>query len=94
MAATDRDDPASRRQVIAGLAVGVALGGAGGIRAASPEGIAANVEAIHPEVTFKAPPSTLLKCDQTGFPSDDAENLARGWKMNYWQPMAKVLTHL
>jgi activator of HSP90 ATPase len=36
---------------------------------------------------------TLLKFDQTGFPADDAQNLASGWKMNYWQPMATVLAH-
>jgi activator of HSP90 ATPase len=34
---------------------------------------------------------TLLVFDQTGFPASDAEQLAQGWKMNYWQPMAKVL---
>ena len=34
---------------------------------------------------------TLLIFDQTGFPASDAQQLAQGWKMNYWQPMAKVL---
>jgi uncharacterized protein YndB with AHSA1/START domain len=34
---------------------------------------------------------TLLVFDQTGFPASDAEQLLQGWKMNYWQPMAKVL---
>jgi activator of HSP90 ATPase len=34
---------------------------------------------------------TLLVFDQTGFPASDAEQLVQGWKMNYWQPMAKVL---
>ena len=34
---------------------------------------------------------TLLMFDQTGFPASDAEQLAQGWKLNYWQPMAKVL---
>jgi len=34
---------------------------------------------------------TLLVFDQTGFPASDAEQLAQGWKMNYWQPMDKVL---
>jgi activator of HSP90 ATPase len=34
---------------------------------------------------------TLLVFDQNGFPASDAEQLAQGWKMNYWQPMAKVL---
>jgi activator of HSP90 ATPase len=36
-------------------------------------------------------PGTLLVFDQTGFPVSDADQLAQGWKMNYWQPMAKVL---
>jgi activator of HSP90 ATPase len=34
---------------------------------------------------------TLLVFDQAGFPASDADQLAQGWKMNYWQPMAKVL---
>jgi activator of HSP90 ATPase len=34
---------------------------------------------------------TRLVFDQTGFPTDDAEQLVQGWKMNYWEPMAKVL---
>jgi uncharacterized protein YndB with AHSA1/START domain len=34
---------------------------------------------------------TLLVFDQTGFPASDAQQLVQGWKMNYWQPMAKVL---
>jgi activator of HSP90 ATPase len=34
---------------------------------------------------------TLLKFDHTGFPAADAASLAAGWKLNYWQPMAKVL---
>jgi len=34
---------------------------------------------------------TRLVFDQTGFPADDGEQLLQGWKMNYWQPMAKVL---
>jgi uncharacterized protein YndB with AHSA1/START domain len=34
---------------------------------------------------------TLLVFDQTGFPASDAAQLLQGWKMNYWQPMAKVL---
>jgi activator of HSP90 ATPase len=184
MTSNDRNDPAARRQVIAGLAAGVALVGSGRARAESAEGLLHNVDAIHQEVSFKAPPArvyalltlerefqkvvvlsgaaqsgrikptipaqigreagapfaifggfvvgrnielvpetrlvqawrpqnwapgvysivkfellgqgagTLLKFDQTGFPVDDAENLAQGWKMNYWQPMATVLAHL
>lgn len=34
---------------------------------------------------------TLLVFDQTGFPPSDAQQLVQGWRMNYWQPMAKVL---
>jgi activator of HSP90 ATPase len=34
---------------------------------------------------------TLLVFDHTGFPAGEADQLAQGWKMNYWQPMAKVL---
>jgi activator of HSP90 ATPase len=183
MAAKEGGDACSRRHIIAGLALGVALTGAGTSRAASPEGLTANVQAIHQEVSFNALPGrvyalltderefqkvivlsgaaqsgkikpsiparigrdaggsfaifggfvvgrnielvantrlvqawrpqdwppgvysivkfellaqgagTLLKFDQTGFPADDAENLARGWQMNYWQPMATVLAH-
>jgi len=37
---------------------------------------------------------TRLVFDQTGFPASDAEQLAQGWKMNYWRPMAKVLAQL
>ncbi len=35
---------------------------------------------------------TLLVFDHTGFPAGQAEHLAQGWKLNYWQPMANVLT--
>jgi activator of HSP90 ATPase len=34
---------------------------------------------------------TLLRFDHTGFPAGEADSLAAGWKLNYWQPMAKVL---
>jgi activator of HSP90 ATPase len=34
---------------------------------------------------------TLLVFDHTGFPTGQADELAAGWKLNYWQPMAKVL---
>jgi activator of HSP90 ATPase len=182
MTSQPQDDPTSRRTIIAALA-GVAMGGSGKVRAESAEGLMHNVDAIHQEVSFKAPPErvyalltderefqkvivlsgaarsgkieptiaahigreagaafaifggfvvgrtielvpntrlvqawrpqnwpagvysivkfellaqggdTLLKFDQTGFPASDAENLAQGWKMNYWQPMAAVLAH-
>ena len=34
---------------------------------------------------------TLLVFEHTGFPSGAADHLAQGWKLNYWQPLAKVL---
>jgi activator of HSP90 ATPase len=34
---------------------------------------------------------TLLEFDHTGFPAGQADSLASGWKLNYWEPMAKVL---
>lgn len=34
---------------------------------------------------------TLLTFDHTGFPKGEAENLAQGWKKNYWQPLEKML---
>ncbi len=183
MASIDRMHLASRRQVIAGLAVGVAMAGTRSVRAETASGVTHNMDAIHQEVVFKAPrsrvyalltderefqkvvvlsgaahsgkikpsikaqigreagapfaifggfvvgrnielvpdsrlvqawrpqnwpagvysivkfelfeqgPATLLKFDQTGFPISDAENLAVGWNMNYWHPMATVLAH-
>jgi activator of HSP90 ATPase len=181
MTVPDKDDPTSRRQVIAGLAVGVAMVASSRVRAEAAAGVVRNVDAIHQEVTFDAPPGrvyalltdqhefqkvvalsgaaqsgkikagtaahigreagsafaifggfvvgrnielvpntrlvqawrpqdwpagvysivrfellehgggTLLKFDHTGFPASDADNLAQGWKLNYWQPMAAVL---
>jgi len=32
-----------------------------------------------------------LVFDHAGFPAGEAQHLADGWKVNYWQPMAKVL---
>jgi len=29
--------------------------------------------------------------DHTGFPKGDAEGLASGWRVHYWEPLAKVL---
>ncbi len=34
---------------------------------------------------------TLLVLEHIGFPAGAAEHLAEGWKMNYWQPLAKFL---
>lgn len=34
---------------------------------------------------------TKLIFDHTGFPVDQAEHLAIGWKINYWEPLAKYL---
>jgi len=29
--------------------------------------------------------------DHTGFPDQEAEHLAQGWRINYWEPLKKVL---
>ena len=34
---------------------------------------------------------TKIKFDHTGFPKGQAEHLAEGWRVNYWEPMAKFL---
>ncbi|HEV2342020.1 MAG TPA: SRPBCC domain-containing protein [Candidatus Acidoferrales bacterium] len=34
---------------------------------------------------------TRIVFDHTGFPAGEAEHLAEGWKVNYWEPLAKVL---
>jgi len=34
---------------------------------------------------------TKLILDHTGFPKGTAEHLAAGWKMNYWEPLEKLL---
>lgn len=34
---------------------------------------------------------TKLVFDHTGFPQGDAEHLLDGWKINYWEPLAKFL---
>jgi len=34
---------------------------------------------------------TKIVFDHTGFPKGDAEHLAAGWKMNYWEPLQKLL---
>lgn len=34
---------------------------------------------------------TKLVFDHTGFPTDQGEHLAAGWKENYWEPLAKYL---
>ena len=35
--------------------------------------------------------STKMVFDHTGFPGGQAAHLAEGWRVNYWQPLAKVL---
>jgi hypothetical protein len=35
---------------------------------------------------------TLLVFEHNGFPKGAAEHLAQGWKLNYWQPLEKVLS--
>jgi uncharacterized protein YndB with AHSA1/START domain len=34
---------------------------------------------------------TKIKFDHAGFPKGQAEHLAEGWRVNYWEPMAKFL---
>ena len=34
---------------------------------------------------------TKIVFDHTGFPKGNAEHLAAGWKMNYWEPLEKYL---
>jgi len=34
---------------------------------------------------------TKIVFDHTGFPKGDAEHLAEGWRVNYWEPLAKFL---
>jgi uncharacterized protein YndB with AHSA1/START domain len=34
---------------------------------------------------------TKIVFDHTGFPKGDGEHLAGGWKMNYWEPLEKLL---
>jgi activator of HSP90 ATPase len=34
---------------------------------------------------------TKLVFDHTSFPKGDAEHLAEGWRINYWQPLTKFL---
>jgi len=36
---------------------------------------------------------TKIVFDHGGFPKGDAEHLAAGWKMNYWEPLEKFLSH-
>jgi len=35
--------------------------------------------------------STKMVFDHTGFPGGQGAHLAEGWRVNYWQPLAKVL---
>jgi activator of HSP90 ATPase len=34
---------------------------------------------------------TKIVFDHAGFPKGDGEHLAEGWKINYWEPLAKLL---
>jgi len=34
---------------------------------------------------------TKIKFDHTGFPKGQADHLAEGWRINYWEPLAKFL---
>jgi activator of HSP90 ATPase len=35
---------------------------------------------------------TRLQFDHKGFPDAAAEHLAQGWHINYWEPLAKILS--
>jgi activator of HSP90 ATPase len=37
------------------------------------------------------PDGAKLVFDHVGFPSDDAQGLATGWRQHYWAPLAKLL---
>lgn len=37
---------------------------------------------------------TKIIFDHTGFPLGQAEHLAEGWHGNYWDPLAKLLSHI
>jgi activator of HSP90 ATPase len=67
MATDDRDESlVSRRQILAGLAAGTTVVAAASVRAAATGEITLKAQAIHQEVTFKAPRSrvyTLLTDD-------------------------------
>jgi activator of HSP90 ATPase len=39
----------------------------------------------------EAPDGARLVFDHTGFPTDDAQGLATGWRDHYWTPLATVL---
>lgn len=45
---------------------------------------------VHFELVDQAG-ATKLVFDHTGFPTGQAAHLAEGWRINYWQPLAKVL---
>ncbi len=36
-------------------------------------------------------PGSKIVFDHTGFPKGEAESLASGWRVHYWEPLAKVL---
>ena len=36
-------------------------------------------------------PQTRLVFDHAGFPEDQGEHLAAGWRTNYWEPLRKFL---
>jgi hypothetical protein len=35
---------------------------------------------------------TKLSFDHDGFPEDQADHLAKGWKANYWENIAKAVS--
>lgn len=42
------------------------------------------------ELTAQGPDTTLV-FDHAGFPPDQAQHLATGWHINYWEPLTKYL---
>ena len=42
-------------------------------------------------VLLKVAGGTRLVFDHAGFPGEAADHLARGWHVNYWEPLARVL---
>jgi activator of HSP90 ATPase len=42
-------------------------------------------------VISKTPQGSMLVFDHTGFPANEADHLAEGWRVNYWEPLAKAL---
>jgi len=42
-------------------------------------------------VLLESEGNAKIRFDHTGFPKGQAEHLAEGWRVNYWEPLAKFL---